>query len=413
MKKISVLTLLIFITGIEMLIAQSGWILKPVSITFDLRCVVMLDSQYSICAGDENIILISSNGGFNWQEIPVGNDLMQDIDFINENTGFILNSYYIIKTTNKGLNWTYIDAGPYTKTNIDFINEETGFISGTDGGDNSPVAYVKKTTNGGLNWDHNAMLDIGAARDVKFFNPQEGAAYVCNRLHITTNGGVNWSRTQFPEGCFNSLYSFNLNSHFSFGNLGKIYMTVNAGVNWTEQNSGTTKHIFNSFFFIDSTLGYAVGDSGLILRTSNGGIDWTIQNSNTNKKLYDVYFFNKDVGIVVGEDGTILKTTTGGLTFVNSNTHVIPDKFSLSQNFPNPFNPTTTIHYSLSENSYVILKVYGILGNEIATLVNEKQNRGSYNYQFSTADFQLSSGIYLYKLITNNFSETKRMILLK
>ncbi|MBK9331694.1 MAG: T9SS type A sorting domain-containing protein [Ignavibacteria bacterium] len=410
MKKISVLTLLIYITGIEMLIAQSGWILKPGGITFDLRCTVMLDSQYSICAGDGNIVLISSNGGFNWQQIPAGNDLMQDIDFINENTGFILNSDYIIKTTNKGLNWTYIDAGPYNKTNIDFINEDTGFISGTDGGDNSPVAYVKKTTNGGLNWDHNAMLDIGAARDVKFFNPQEGAAFVCNRLHITTNGGVNWSRTQFPEGCFNSIYSFNLNSHFSFSNLGKIYMTVNAGVNWTEQNSGTTKHIFNSFF-TDSANGYAVGDSGLILRTSNGGTDWTIQNSNTNKKLFDVYFFNRDVGIVVGEDGTILKTTTGGLTFVNSNTNVIPDKFSLSQNFPNPFNPTTTIHYSLSENSYVILKVYGILGNEITTLINERQNAGNYEVTFDGSD--LSSGIYFYRLEAESFVETKRMMLLK
>jgi hypothetical protein len=91
----------------------------------------------------------------------------------------------------------------------------------------------------------------------------------------------------------------------------------------------------------------------------------------------------------------------------------VPDKFELSQNYPNPFNPTTVISYSLSENSFVTLKVYDVIGNEVATLVSEKQNSGIYNYQFSTVNYQLSSGVYFYKIEAGSFAAVKRMILIK
>ncbi|MBK8553733.1 MAG: T9SS type A sorting domain-containing protein [Ignavibacteria bacterium] len=110
-------------------------------------------------------------------------------------------------------------------------------------------------------------------------------------------------------------------------------------------------------------------------------------------------------------DGIVYGDTA--LTSIHQNENLIPDKFSLSQNFPNPFNPVTDIPYSLSEDRFVTLKVYDVSGNEIATLVNEKQTSGTYSYQFSTVNYQLASGIYFYKLEAGDFSETKRMILLK
>ncbi len=92
-------------------------------------------------------------------------------------------------------------------------------------------------------------------------------------------------------------------------------------------------------------------------------------------------------------------------------THEIPDRFSLSQNFPNPFNPYTIISYQLPTINYISLKVLDVLGNEVAILVNEKQNAGSYSVKFDGANFP--SGIYYYKLVTDNFSETKKMTLVK
>ena len=106
----------------------------------------------------------------------------------------------------------------------------------------------------------------------------------------------------------------------------------------------------------------------------------------------------------------------GNFEYYNLSNEVVigvPEKFELSQNYPNPFNPSTVISYSLSENSFVILKVYDVVGNEVATLVSEKQNSGIYNYQFSTVNYQLSSGVYFYKIEAGSFSAVKRMILIK
>ena len=85
--------------------------------------------------------------------------------------------------------------------------------------------------------------------------------------------------------------------------------------------------------------------------------------------------------------------------------------FSLEQNYPNPFNPSTTIKYSIPSSGFVSLKVYDVLGNEVATLINEEKSAGSYEVEFSAAG--LSSGIYFYKLQSGNLVETKKMILLR
>lgn len=108
-------------------------------------------------------------------------------------------------------------------------------------------------------------------------------------------------------------------------------------------------------------------------------------------------------------DGVVYGDTT--VTSVGFLGNYIPENFSLSQNYPNPFNPKTIINYQLSMINYVQLKVYDALGKEIAVLVNEKQSPGSYGVEFDGSG--LASGIYFYTLSAGNFSETKRMILLK
>jgi len=83
----------------------------------------------------------------------------------------------------------------------------------------------------------------------------------------------------------------------------------------------------------------------------------------------------------------------------------------LIQNYPNPFNPATTIKYSIPELSFVILKVYDVLGNEIAILVNEEKPIGNYEVEFDATT--LPSGIYFYRLQAGSFVETKKMVLMK
>jgi hypothetical protein len=89
----------------------------------------------------------------------------------------------------------------------------------------------------------------------------------------------------------------------------------------------------------------------------------------------------------------------------------MPVNFSLAQNYPNPFNPTTNIKYSLMHSGLVKLIVYDILGRQIATLVNERQNAGTYDVPFNAS--ALTSGVYFYRITAGSFSQTRKMVVLK
>lgn len=99
------------------------------------------------------------------------------------------------------------------------------------------------------------------------------------------------------------------------------------------------------------------------------------------------------------------------LTSVDNNENQTLSDFYLNQNYPNPFNPNTVISWNVPFDSYQTLKVYDVLGNEVATLVNEYRTAGSYSINFNASN--LSSGVYYYKLTAGNFTETKKMILMR
>ncbi len=113
--------------------------------------------------------------------------------------------------------------------------------------------------------------------------------------------------------------------------------------------------------------------------------------SNESYWVYDSFVIDIPVGV---EDGQTLVTN-----------------YSLEQNYPNPFNPSTTIEFNLQEKSFVSLKVYDVLGKEVATLVNGVQEAGANEVTFNASD--LASGMYIYKLEAGNFSSAKKMMLLK
>lgn len=119
-------------------------------------------------------------------------------------------------------------------------------------------------------------------------------------------------------------------------------------------------------------------------------------------------YVDNNPGTFVEEDFYIIRTTVG-----IQNISSIADNYSLSQNYPNPFNPTTKINFSLPKNEFVTLKVYDILGNEVANLVNQNLTSGQYTVDFSSAQFNLSSGVFYYKLMTESFTQVKKMMLVK
>jgi hypothetical protein len=111
----------------------------------------------------------------------------------------------------------------------------------------------------------------------------------------------------------------------------------------------------------------------------------------------DLYFDNISVKEIV--------------TSVSEETEFIVNNYFLNSNYPNPFNPTTSIEFRIVEFGFVSLKVYDVLGKEVATLINEEIAAGRYNVVFDASN--LPSGIYFYRLSVNNFSMTRKMVLIK
>ena len=119
-------------------------------------------------------------------------------------------------------------------------------------------------------------------------------------------------------------------------------------------------------------------------------------------------------GTVIGPIGFVSVSglaLTGSPVSVDDNTTTLPLVYDLSQNYPNPFNPTTSIKFQIPTKSYVTLKVFGVLGNEVKTLLNEEKEAGNYNVKLNAED--LSSGVYFYRLEAGDFVQTRKMILLK
>ncbi len=147
-------------------------------------------------------------------------------------------------------------------------------------------------------------------------------------------------------------------------------------------------------------------------------------NPGTSPSTYEVHMvYMKDPGdgpSSFNGTATVLPATQNWLIYrkisqptvgVNQTSTEVPSNFSLSQNYPNPFNPTTNIKFAVSKAGFVSLKIYDISGREVSSLVNENLTVGSYSYTFDAS--KLSSGIYFYTMRSNNFTDTKKMMLIK
>ena len=124
------------------------------------------------------------------------------------------------------------------------------------------------------------------------------------------------------------------------------------------------------------------------------------------------YSYSVSAADALGEAKDSLQSAIKGLIITNvENTRNVPKIFALYQNYPNPFNPSTQIKYSIPEYGYTSLKVYNLLGEEVATLFEGYQQAGNYSVSFNATG--LASGIYLYRFMSNSFVKTKKLILLK
>jgi hypothetical protein len=227
----------------------------------------------------------------------------------------------------------------------------------------------------------------------------------------TTNGVTTWTeQTSGTTAQLEDVSFADANNGLVVGMHGTILKTTNGGTTWTRQTSGTTT-FFKYVSFTDANKWTVVGADGTIISSQDGGETWTKQASGTSNDLYSVSFTDANNGTAVGERGTILRITNGSNTFIENNLTEIPNSFMFMQNYPNPFNPSTNINYVVRKPSKVTITIFDALGRKVTTLINEEKSTGNYTVDFNAA--HLASGVYFSQMKTAEFTQTKKMLLLR
>ena len=442
MKKL-LQTLFFFLLVTQICFAQ--WYQQNSGTTVNLNAVTFIDANNGYAVGDSSIILSTSNGGINWLQKTNSAELsLYGVCFTNQENGFAVGgpSYwggagfpFMLHTTNGGSTWATQSIPPLPAGYLNyiiFVDSIKGFALG-GGCDFNGILYsiILKTEDGGATWDSevdSTMLPIIKGQFVDWnigwilssFPNMYGYE---SAIYKTEDGGASWiTKLENHSGGpkiggdpqVSDIYFGDSNYGIAVGRNdddGVIYQTTNGGDTWFDTLT-IAQCPLNKVHFNTINQGIGVGWNGTILKTADGGLTWNAQISGTTANLNGVFFIDALTGWAVGENGTILHTTNGGVSFVEEEQiDEVPTEYLLSNNFPNPFNPSTKIKYSIPQSSQVTIKVFDILGNEIETLVSEEKPTGAYELNWNAE--QLPSGIYFYQLRAGSFIETKKMILLK
>jgi photosystem II stability/assembly factor-like uncharacterized protein len=422
-KKNFVITFFLLVVSFTNLNAGS-WEQQLSGINSDFHSVYFIDENTGWSVGDGGIILKTMDGGENWELQTSGTEEdLYCVFFVDSAIGWVAGTHgAILKSTDGGINWTSQNSGTiYIQFSIFFVDQSTGWACGNGG-------TLLNTTDGGENWEPQNISFDGTISCLDFVDSLYGWAATSQSgapettILKTTNGGNNWELITIPMLIPLPVFSVDFidrNTGWVVGLYEIIYKSTDGGNNWFEQLFGlsSTPEGFLSVSFADNDNGWSVGYEGIIAFTSDGGNLWSSQASGTTVNLWDVYFVNDSLGWAVGENGTILRYGTPSPVSVEGNqSNPGQDKFILCHNYPNPFNPTTTIKYTIpnvgtSFMKFLKLKVYNTLGEEVATLVNEEKPAGIYSVKFDGGN--LPSGVYIYRLTAGSYSSAKKLILLK
>ena len=363
-------------------------------------------------------IIRTTNGGLNWQRVLLDSTLrVKSFYFTDQNTGYAIGGSYVstgklLRTTNAGLNWNVIidfnNPGYTHFYNLYFANSSTGYLSSYNG--------IFKTINGGNNWNLLFYVADGPSnylsyKKLHFFDVNTGIFLSdSGKIYKTSNAGINWQVFYLDSHLtFRDISFINNLTGYAAGLEGRMIKTTDQGNSWQELSTGTAES-FYSIRFPNSLTGYITKDIG-VLKTTDGGLSWQQVMLLDTDTLFTSYFLNPDVGYVSGTKGKVFKTITGGVIGINQISNEVPNEYLLEQNYPNPFNPSTNIKFSIPKLSKVRLAVYDLLGREVESLVNSQLTPGIYEVNWNAAKF--SSGIYMYRLETNDFSMVKKMSLIK
>ena len=342
------------------------------NLQYDVKSLCF-DKSGVLFAGTHNGgVFKSTNNGANWVQINgSGNNQISDL---RVNAVIALGNNVILAGTYGGISRSTDDGATWNQTSVtDLVNSFTRDTSGNIyAGINGlgPVDAISVSTDDGSTWTSIGLNGyVVNALMIGLYNKLFAGCFYGYGVFSSTDQGKTWVP---PELNNNNILSLTINKSgdlFAGTDVNGVYESMDNGTNWAQANTNLTDQ---------DILSLAVDNNGILYAGTDA-----------------------DGVFKAGSATTAVKN-------IHSN---LPTSYNLSQNYPNPFNPSTIISYQLPVSSKVVLKIYDLLGREVATLVDDRQHAGNYSVKFNAGN--LSSGIYFYRLIAGGFNQVKKLVLLK
>ncbi|MFN0157230.1 MAG: YCF48-related protein [Bacteroidota bacterium] len=408
--------------------AQGGWTEIPLPITDpSLSVISFADSSRGCLCGQNNVFLYTSDNGMSWSTdlipsaVPISNCKLVS-DSVAWAFGFGFSTQGVIfRSTDRGDNWLQVDI-PETLVvlGVAFGSESNAWLATT--------THIWVTTDGGNSWEQRGQL-LGSYSSFPYNHPIE---FFDDSIGFISGSGGSIITDLLPQKTTDGGWTWNVEWTGSFHGGGGVWNSgpvrfLKGGVctftyGWQDEIGVSDYGLVLSWNRLQDTLlvripqsgakGFALDHqniwllrSGYVTRTTNGGATWLIDTLAVpiSEILYDLGGHKYALG-----NGRLFRLD------IQDNVEperALPDHYALEQNYPNPFNPSTRIDYQIPERELVTLKIYDILGREVAVPVNDIEDLGFKSIEWNATNF--ASGVYFYQLKAGQYVKTKKLMLIR
>ncbi len=391
-----------------------------------------------ILGGTQDNSCIMTTGSLTWNTVTGGDGFYCLIDYQNQQYMYASSQNGgLMRSTNGGSSFTSATSG----LDLAYTNWSTPWVLDKN---NPSILYcgtykIHKSTNRAVSWTaispdlaNGHVVNLGTITTVDVSKSNPNVVYCGTddaNVWVTQNGGTNWTKinsglpyrwvtrvTIHPDSaniCYVSLSGYKVDSTGSH-----IFRTINYGASWTSIKGNLPDAPVNDIIIDpDRTSTLYIGTDIGVMTTTNLGVNWTSLGTGfpTYVPVHDLTYHRPTGKLIAWTHGrSALSIIIPPPTSIGNNIELIAG-YRLYQNYPNPFNPVTKIKFDLplrrGVGGMTTLKIFDIIGREIKILVNEQLQPGTYEVAFDGSN--LPSGVYFYKLSIGNYTETKKMLMIK
>ena len=354
-----------------------NWLENSVGLSANIIYSILKTSNGNILAGTSAGMHISTDNGINWQRVSI--DFKEIRAFSEKSLGELFAfGHNVYKSTDHGMSWhinnylehTYVFASLCNINGDIYFSNDQGIYKSTNGGLSWPLSFY--TSGGAYNLAKNSSGNIFASGYSKVFR--------------TTNNGQNWTQIYFDTNGLGSI-SVSPSNTIYVSKRSTIMISSDNGNNWIDMNINLDLSFREMIFDASENLIVTTLKDGVYFFNGNS---WYPINQGLDIKSIISIAFNAQGQLLAGTYSSGIYRSTGTIG-INPISTEIPSQFSLSQNYPNPFNPSTKIKFQIPASGSVaqtFLSVYDVLGREVATLVNQQLQPGTYEVEWDASAYQ-------------------------